>query len=462
MHLKNGAEYTLVASIVKQKIGKKIIRRFAYNGSIPGPTIEVEQGAKIKVKFINQTDVPQTIHPHGLRLDYHNDGIPGISQPTDVKPGESYEYELSFPDVGVFWYHPHVREDYTQQMGLYGNFIVTPLNKMTLDPFNQKISLTLNDLLLGKEAAPFYKNYTNYAAMGRYGNVMMMNGSEHFSMKANEGDVVRFYMTNVANTRTFRFQIPHAKMKLIAGDLSSFEQEMWTDSVTIAPGERNIVDVYFPKKGKYEIFNSTPEKTTSLGFVTVSSAHSKTSFQKEFFILHSNKALSDEINKLKSSFSKPVDKNLILSVQMQMNHKSDDESQKIEWEDPMPEMNAMMTSKDVVWKLIDGDTKKENMDIQWLFEKDHMYKIRIFNDPNSAHPMQHPIHFHGQRFLILSRNGVNTTNYVWKDTVLVPRGDTVNILLETSNPGDWMAHCHISEHLSSGMGLGFRVVDTLP
>ncbi len=127
--LKDGDSYTLVASIVKQKIDNKIIRRFAYNGSIPGPTIEVEQGAKINLTFINKTDTNQTIHPHGLRLDYRSDGIPGISQKNIVKPGESFLYHLSFPDAGVFWYHPHVREDYTQQMGLYGNFIVKSFEK---------------------------------------------------------------------------------------------------------------------------------------------------------------------------------------------------------------------------------------------------------------------------------------------------------------------------------------------
>lgn len=84
-------------------------------------------------------------------------------------------------------------------------------------------------------------------------------------------------------------------------------------------------------------------------------------------------------------------------------------------------------------------------------------KIRIFNDPKSVHPMQHPIHFHGQRFLVLDINGQKNNNLVWKDTVLVPAGNTIDILLEVSNIGNWMAHCHISEHLESGMMLNFSV-----
>ena len=457
VNLKDGDNYTLIASIVKQKIGHKIIRRFAYNGSIPGPTIEVEQGAKINVTFINKTDTNQTIHPHGLRLDFRSDGIPGISQKNIVKPGESFVYHFSFPDAGVFWYHPHVREDYTQQMGLYGNFIVRASNKNELEAVNKEIILTLNDILIGEDVQPFSKSQTNYAAMGRFGNVMMINGSEHYKTTVHKNDVVRFYVTNTANTRTFNFKIPHAKMKLVAADASVYEKEIWSDHITIAPAERFIVDVLFEKEGENAIENATPEKNISLGTVRVLKTQNKKLFVNEFNTLHENKNLESEIKKLQVYFDKPVDKNLLLSVDMTMKHMSHDAPEKIEWHDSMPEMNAMMTSNNTVWKLIDTDTKKENMDIHWQFKKGNFYKIKIFNDDKSMHPMQHPIHFHGERFLILSQNGVKTVNFAWKDTVLVPTGDTVEILLDASNPGEWMAHCHISEHLSSGMMLGFSV-----
>jgi len=73
--------------------------------------------------------------------------------------------------------------------------------------------------------------------------------------------------------------------------------------------------------------------------------------------------------------------------------------------------------------------------------------------------MQHPIHFHGQRFVVLTREGVANENLQWKDTVLIPRGQTVDILVEMSNPGEWMAHCHIAEHLESGMMFDFTVTE---
>ena len=129
----------------------------------------------------------------------------------------------------------------------------------------------------------------------------------------------------------------------------------------------------------------------------------------------------------------------------------------IEWEDTNQMMNAMSDTDTVAWKIIDEDTGKENMDIDWKFKVGDKIKIRITNDANSAHPMQHPIHFHGQRFLVLDRNGVPQTNLVWKDTTLIPSGQYVDILLDVSNRGEWMAHCHIAEHLEAGMMMGFNV-----
>ena len=91
------------------------------------------------------------------------------------------------------------------------------------------------------------------------------------------------------------------------------------------------------------------------------------------------------------------------------------------------------------------------MDIHWQFNVGDIKKIRITNLEDSPHPMQHPIHFHGQRFLVLSVDGKRSDNLVWKDTVLVPAGSTVELLFDMSNPGTWMMHCHIAEHLSNGM-----------
>lgn len=119
--------------------------------------------------------------------------------------------------------------------------------------------------------------------------------------------------------------------------------------------------------------------------------------------------------------------------------------------------NRMTTPENMLWKIIDRETGAANHDIHWLFNHGEQVKIRIINEPDSDHPMQHPFHFHGQRFLMLNQDGVRNDNLAWKDTTLIKAGETVDILLDCSNPGTWMAHCHIAEHLDGGMMFTFHV-----
>jgi suppressor of ftsI len=129
----------------------------------------------------------------------------------------------------------------------------------------------------------------------------------------------------------------------------------------------------------------------------------------------------------------------------------------VEWGGTMPMMNWASTGRQVRWVLKDPATGRENMDIAWHFRRGAPAKIRLVNERRAFHGMQHPIHLHGQRFLVLAVNGVPNDDLAWKDTVLVPAGAVVDILLDTQNPGEWMLHCHIAEHLSAGMMMHFTI-----
>ena len=138
--------------------------------------------------------------------------------------------------------------------------------------------------------------------------------------------------------------------------------------------------------------------------------------------------------------------------------KHEQPSDGLEWEDLMPEINRASEPSNMRWMLIDRETGAENGAITWAFTVGDRVKIRLVNEMESDHPMHHPFHVHGAgRFLVLSRDGAAESNLVWKDTVLVPAGQTVDILLDVSNPGLWMAHCHIAEHAQSGMMFSFDV-----
>jgi FtsP/CotA-like multicopper oxidase with cupredoxin domain len=139
-------------------------------------------------------------------------------------------------------------------------------------------------------------------------------------------------------------------------------------------------------------------------------------------------------------------------------HHAHDAAGGIEWEDDMVAVNRMTTSANTRWMLVDRDTGASNHGIAWRFRVGDLVKIRLVNEMDSDHPMHHPFHVHGAgRFLVLARDGVIEPNLAWKDTVLVRTGQTVDILLEVTNPGQWMAHCHIAEHHESGMMLHFTV-----
>ena len=157
------------------------------------------------------------MHWHGLRLDNRYDGTTATQRPIPV--GGAFTYRLTFPDPGVYWYHPHIREDYGQEVGLYGNIVVVPVDADYWLPVNREVALTLDDILLedGK-VAPFDRLQPTYTAMGRFGNTLLVNGEADLSLQARYGEVVRFYLTNTANTRVFNIAMPGASMKLVGGD----------------------------------------------------------------------------------------------------------------------------------------------------------------------------------------------------------------------------------------------------
>ncbi|MDD5083410.1 MAG: multicopper oxidase family protein [Candidatus Moranbacteria bacterium] len=486
--LQDGDVFDMSITPVKKNINGQWVRMLGYNGSVPGPALRIPQGAQITVRLTNNGDIATTLHSHGVRMENAFDGVPDVTQKA-IEPGETFEYKLKFPDAGVFWYHPHVRTDYTLESGLYGNYIVTPTDTAYWLPANREVPIILDDIAMDKSGLlPFSKDTTDHTLMGRFGNVMFTNGETGFRPNAKQGEVVRLYFTNAANTRVFNVAIPGAKMKLVGADLGRYAQEKFTDEVMIAPGERRVVDVLFEKAGAYQLIHKTPGKSHTLETIAVSDENVTTSYAQEFNTLRHNASVGEETNALMDTYlSKAPDKKLSLELDMSgaaqgmMNSAGGghmggghmmsngsmmsgadmgmgDDGDAIEWEDTMSAMNSQTTAKMMTWRLTDDATKKSNMDVKdWKFKVGDKVKIRIFNDPKSAHPMQHPIHFHGQRFLVLSTNGVKNDNPVWQDTTLILKGDTVDILLETSNPGVWMAHCHILEHAESGMMIPFTV-----
>jgi FtsP/CotA-like multicopper oxidase with cupredoxin domain len=288
---------------------------------------------------------------------------------------------------------------------------------------------------------------------------MLVNGDTNARLDVNQGEVTRLYLTNSANVRIFNVRIPGVRLKVVGSDSGRVEHEQFVEAVMIAPSERVVIDVYFENAGQFELEHRTPDKTYTLAAVEVNSQPVEQSYAQAFATLRHNREFDTERARLEYDIERSPDKTLVLIGEMPgMKHGAHTHMMEpIEWEDTMAAHNRLSTPQNMFWKLVDTETGKVNHEIDWTFRAGDRIKIRIINEPHSDHPMQHPIHFHGQRFLILSRDGVPSENLMWKDTVLIPTGQTVDILLDASNPGVWMTHCHIAEHLESHMMLTFYV-----
>jgi FtsP/CotA-like multicopper oxidase with cupredoxin domain len=582
LELADGDTLELRVGPVAKPLGDITVRMLGYNGSIPGTILKVAEGTEVVVHVENHGDLDTTVHWHGLRLENRYDGVPHETQ-APIPVGGDFSYRIQFPDPGLYWYHPHIREDYTQELGLYGNILVVPADTDYWPPADRDLILTLDDILIedGK-VAPFSPTETNYAAMGRFGNRLLVAGDPDLHLSFRAGEVVRLWLTNSANTRVFNVTLPGARMKLVGGDSGRVEYEEFVEQVVLAPSERAVVDVLVESAGALALEHHTPNRTYRLATITVTEGAPSTAATR-FGQMRRAPELEAERARLDHWLAAPPDKILALVAQMDdpaampetagpvtyacpmhpdvtslepgrcpkcgmkllatqaptvttyacpmhpevvsdqpghcpkcgmkllatgsvgattadhdhpgidhsdmdhsgmdhagMDHSNMDDSgmdhagtdhsgmdragmdhgggEGIEWEDDMVEVNRQTTGATMHWRFLDRTTGADSPAIDWRFTVGDRVKIRLINEMASDHPMHHPFHLHGAgRFLVLARDGVREPNLVWKDTVLVRTGQTVDILFDVTNPGLWMAHCHIAEHMQSGMMFSFNV-----
>jgi FtsP/CotA-like multicopper oxidase with cupredoxin domain len=475
IQLAAGDTLRLEAGVVRRSLAGQRYTMYAFNGQSPGPLLEVARGATIVVAFTNHLSESTTVHWHGIRLENRFDGVAELTQPA-VPPGGAFTYNVRFPDAGVYWYHPHVREDVQQALGLYGNVLVRPAAGAAYGPANREEVLMLGDVLVGESGlVPFGRESATHALMGRFGNVFLVNGEPGYRLTVRRGEVVRFVLTNASSTRTLNLSFPGTRMKVVASDAGAFERETWVESVVLGPAERYVVHVRFERPGRVAFLNRVqgldhlfgrffPEVDT-LGLVAVAAMPVREDLARSFRALRHDSAASRELAPYRRFLDRPPDKALALTLRtsglppvterfMQLDSIY---FAPVEWSGTMPMMNWASTAREVQWILRDPATGRENMDIAWRFRRGEPLKIRLVNERRSFHGMQHPIHLHGQRFLVLAVNGVPTDDLAWKDTVLVPAGSVVDILVDPANPGRWMLHCHIAEHLAAGMMMQFTV-----
>src|SRR4029453_6650511 len=231
LELAHGVPLYLRGGPVANRLGDTTVRMLGYNGSVPGPTLKVQQGSEIVVQVENQGDLDTTVHWHGLRLENKYDGVPHETQ-EPIPVGGEFTYRIQFPDARLCWSPPRTREDYTQELGLYGNILVVPSVPGYWPSADRDLVLTVDDLLVEEgRIAPFSPTETSYAAMGRFGNVFLTSGEPELRLGGRGG-----------------------------GGGGGVEHEEFVESVVLAPSERAVVDVLVDQPGELALEHHTPDR----------------------------------------------------------------------------------------------------------------------------------------------------------------------------------------------------------
>ena len=415
---------------------------WCYNDVVPGPEIRAPQGSRINIVVENALDQDTTVHWHGLRIPHAMDGVPDLTQPP-IGPGERFEYSFELPDAGTFWYHPHVRGSEQQGRGLYGAFIVEEPEPPTVD---REVVWIIDDWRLTEDGAIMenFHHPMDLSHAGRLGNVATLNGKDSQSFSARAGERIRLRLINVANARIFALRFKGHRPYVIALDGHPTTPHEPTDGLVILPpGAR--VDLIVDMEG-------VPGSRHAVNDVFYP--------QQNFRFLEIR--YSDE-RPLRGS---PLNASMFLPA----NPLAEPDLAEAATHEIILAGGAMggmqgaildgksLTIRDLaqrgkVWAINGIVAHKTDMAPLLTFQEGRTQILRIRND--TAFP--HPMHLHGHAFRLLARNGEPHPHRPFLDTVLLGPDDTAEVGFVADNPGDWLFHCHILEHMEAGMSAVFRV-----
>ena len=383
-----------------------------FNGSTPGPELRVRQGDRLSVSFENGAGQESAIHWHGIHLDNAMDGVPDLTQPT-VRPGETFRYAFDVPHAGTYWYHAHHRSWEQVARGLYGPLIVEERDP---PPVDRDIAVVLDDWRLERNGAlhESFGNRHDLSHAGRMGNVAraLFSGAT-----VRRGDRVRLRLINAATARMFGVRIVGGSGKVVAHDGMPLAEPSPLRDLLLAPAQRT--DVILDVAGPVSFGLRTREGLYGLGTIAMAGANPAPATGAVVPLPAPRTPAPD-----RSSATR-----LTLVMQggaMGGRHGGDD----------LWAFNHRSGMPDEPWR---------------RFERGETARITLRND--TAFP--HGIHLHGHHFHELREDG-SLGDY--RDTTLVDRRRSRDILCVFDNPGKWLLHCHTLAHQASGMKTWVEVV----
>jgi FtsP/CotA-like multicopper oxidase with cupredoxin domain len=415
---------------------------WSYNQSVPGPEIRVRQGDWLRVLVENGLPQETTVHWHGLRIPHEMDGVPGLTQPP-IRPGEEFRYAFQVPDAGTFWYHPHVRSSEQQGRGLYGVLIVEEAQP---PPVDRDVTWVIDDWRLTEEGAisESFDSPMDLSHSGRLGNVATLNGQDSSSFAVRAGERLRLRIVNTANARIFALKFEGHSPQVIALDGQPTAPHAPPENRLIVP-PAGRVDVLLDLEGdpgtRYRVMDEFYGRQTytflELVYDTVPALRQ---VPPEAFVGLAPNPIPEP--KLAEAQRHQV---VLAGGAMGAMGSAILDGRTLGIRD--------LAGQGKVWAMNGIVAHDQVMEPLFTFQLGRTQVLKIRND--TAFP--HPMHLHGHSFRWLSRNGRPVAGAPWLDTVLLLAEEEVEVAFVADNPGDWLFHCHVLEHMQAGMSAVVRV-----
>lgn len=408
---------------------------WGYDGSVPGPTLRARQGERVARVFRNDLPQASSVHWHGIRIENSMDGVAGMTQAA-VEPGDDFLYDFALPDAGTYWYHPHNRTYEQMARGLYGALIVDE-TELTPDVDLDEV-LLLDDWRLTDQAqiAGGFGNMHDWSHGGRIGNWITVNGDGGWSRTVPRHSRMRLRLVNTANARIFALEAQGLEGWVVALDGMPLDTPQPLARLTLAPAQRAdlIVDVT-AEIGK-EAFLVSYERDGGYAIAA---------FPVEGLARNVRLLTPDALPPNPVPALGPLDTAARAELRMEGGAMGG-------LRGAMMGGRVMgmreMAAAGKVWAF----NGMADMSDTPLLEAGLDETVRITMTNDTAWP--HGMHLHGHHFRQIAADG---SAGPLRDTVLLNRGETVEIAFVADNPGDWLLHCHMLEHSAGGMMTWLRV-----